>query len=926
MNRNPLITRLAPLALAVTLALAGCSGSGDPQKMVESARDYMAQNDTPAAIIQLKNALQEKPDLPEARFLLGKALLSKGDVPGSEIELQKARDLGYATDEVTPLLVRSRIAQGQFKKVTDEFGKVQLTAPEANAELKTLLAVAWRQQNNEQGFETSLREALQANPDHAPALIEQARLQASKADFDAALATLGAVIAKDPKNADALKFRGDIELHGKRDSDRALTSYRASTEAQPNFGEGQASVVRLLLGQGKNDEAATEVEKLAKFAGGRPQTLYLQSQVAYQKGDFKEAQTRVQQLLKISPEISIGLELAGAIEYQMNSMVQAETLLSRALQSAPGLNVARRFLVLTYLRTGQVDRAMGALPADLDSKNLDAAMLSVAGQVFMVKGEFERAQQLFTRASQLDPNDPAKRTSVAISQLMLGKTDTALSSLQAIAAADDGVVADLALINAHMQRREVDQALVAIDAMQKKRANDPLPLQLRGRALLLRNDLPGARQAFTQAQTINPDYFAATAALAALDMAENKSADALKRLDTALQRDPKNFQALLVQAEILGRSGGAPDEVAKKIQQAVDAAPSEKMPRLMLVEQLLRRNDPKAALSAAQSAAAALPEVPEVVDALGRAQTAAGEYNQAMSTFGKLDGLLPNSPLPSLRRSMVNMASSDKPQAMQNLRKALEVRPDLLEAQRGLASLSLDAQQPAEALAISRTVQQQRPKEGVGYILEGDVHAAAKNWDRSADAYRAGLKAAPGPELAIKLHTALTLGGKATEADRFAADWTKSNPKDTALPLYLGDRAIATNKLADAQRLYDRVIALQPRNAVALNNQAWVAGQLGRADAVALAERANEVAPNQPAFMDTLAVLLSAKGDNARALDLQKKAVALQPNVPLFKLNLAKIHLKAGEKDAARTLLTEISALGDKFAGQAEVDKLKQGM
>ena len=214
----------------------------------------------------------------------------------------------------------------------------------------------------------------------------------------------------------------------------------------------------------------------------------------------------------------------------------------------------------------------------------------------------------------------------------------------------------------------------------------------------------------------------------------------------------------------------------------------------------------------------------------------------------------------------------------------------------------------------------------MGYILEGDVHAAGKNWDQSVEAYRAGLKAAPGPELAIKLHTALTLGGKAAEAERFASDWMKGNPKDAALPLYLGDRAIATNKLADAQRLYERVIALQPRNAVALNNLAWVAGQLGRADAVALAERANEVAPNQPAFMDTLAMLLLAKGDSARALDLQKKAVALQPSVPLFKLNLAKISLKAGDKDAARALLTEISALGDKFAGQAEVDKLKQGM
>ena len=97
-------------------------------------------------------------------------------------------------------------------------------------------------------------------------------------------------------------------------------------------------------------------------------------------------------------------------------------------------------------------------------------------------------------------------------------------------------------------------------------------------------------------------------------------------------------------------------------------------------------------------------------------------------------------------------------------------------------------------------------------------------------------------------------------------------------------------------------------------------------DATALAEKANEAAPNQPAFMDTLAVLLSDKNEHARALELQKRVVALQPQVPLFKFNLARIHIKAGEKAQARPLLDELSALGDKFNRQAEVDELKKGL
>ena len=101
---------------------------------------------------------------------------------------------------------------------------------------------------------------------------------------------------------------------------------------------------------------------------------------------------------------------------------------------------------------------------------------------------------------------------------------------------------------------------------------------------------------------------------------------------------------------------------------------------------------------------------------------------------------------------------------------------------------------------------------------------------------------------------------------------------------------------------------------------------LGRADAVSWAERAVATAPNQPAFMDTLAMLLSDKGEHARALETQKKVVAAQPNAPAFKLNLAKIHLAAGDKAAARPLLDELEALGSKFGGQNEVASLKKSL
>ena len=116
----------------------------------------------------------------------------------------------------------------------------------------------------------------------------------------------------------------------------------------------------------------------------------------------------------------------------------------------------------------------------------------------------------------------------------------------------------------------------------------------------------------------------------------------------------------------------------------------------------------------------------------------------------------------------IEMAAKNKEAALQNLQKALKVKPDSLEAQRGIMMLELDAGRTKEALEVARDVQRQRPKEAIGYIFAGDAHASKKAWGDAAAAYRAGLKEVGSTELAAKLHSALLAGGNNAEADKFA--------------------------------------------------------------------------------------------------------------------------------------------------------------
>ena len=131
-------TPLSRLSFALVLAgtLSACGGK-DPQALIAAAREHLQKDDNAAAIIELKNALQEKSDLPEARLLLGKVLLDNGDPVGAEAELRKVREVNYKPNDVSPLLARAWLAQGQPRKAIDAFDQTQLDTPEAQADLLT---------------------------------------------------------------------------------------------------------------------------------------------------------------------------------------------------------------------------------------------------------------------------------------------------------------------------------------------------------------------------------------------------------------------------------------------------------------------------------------------------------------------------------------------------------------------------------------------------------------------------------------------------------------------------------------------------------------------------------------------------------------------------------------------------------------------
>lgn len=914
------VHRLSVTAGLVVALFSACS-SDKPDAMIASAKQFIEKNDDKAAVIELKNALQKAPENAEARYFLGIAQSMSGDPLSAEKELRKAKDLNYAPELVVPRLAKAMLDIGESRKVVDEFAATRLADSGAAADLAATLGNAHLSLRQEEKAQQAFSSALAAKPGHAQAKLGEARLKAMSQDLPGAIAMVDEVLAHSPALPEALLFKAEL-LVAAKDRESAAKVYDQILAATPDNIPAHYKRVMLSMLSQQTDTAAAQLAEMKKVAPKNLQTQYLQALLALKRNELPAAREAAQQVLKSAPNFLPGQFLAGEVEYRLKSYPQAQAHLQKVLEGAPGHAAARRLLSAAYLRDGQPSRALETLAPLLGKNSEDSGLLMLAGEVYMNNNQLAEAESYFSKASKLDKDNVAARTRLGQLKFASGDAPAGMHELEAAVDIDSASYqADVLLIAAHLRRNEADKALAAVAKLEKKQAANPLTHHLRAAALLLKGDAAASRKSLERALELDPVYFPSALTLALLDVQDKKWDAAKQRFEKMLEKDPKNPQALLALAQLRLDTGAPAKDVLELIDRAVAGNPTNAQARIALIRYRLK-SDPKRAAASAQEALAAIPDHPEILDALGVAQQAAGETNQALATFSKLAALRPKSPEPLLRQATLEMFEKRSEAAVKTLKKALALKPDLIEAQLGLAAIHAREGRFADALQVAREIQKQRPKAAVGYLTEGDVFAGQKKWPEAATAYRSGLDKAHTSDLAAKLYAALIAGERAADAEKFGIEWNRDHPKDIIVRALMADRSMAVKKYQEAASQYKALLAIDPKNALFLNNLAWVSGELKDPKAVDYAEQALSLQPKNAAILDTLGTLLVAKGEAARGTEFLREASALAPKAWGIRINLAKALAQSGQKDAARKELEPLLKLEENPSARAAATEL----
>ncbi len=912
MNQHPSAFALVFL-LAVMPVLPACDGISNltEQEHIQRAKDFEDSGKLDSSIVELKNAIQKNPDSPQARLLLGQVYLKVGMGAEAEKELGKAEKLGVNRETIKPQLGEALLLMGEYKRLLDEVYPGVQTSKANNARILQLRADALLKQGKVKEACDTFQQSFDTSPGNPPTYWGLSKCAIADRDMAKAKQWLDAALQIKEQQARTWVFIGDWEQINK-DLPRAMAAYANALKLDPNNVEALHNRASLSMSQGQLDNASKDVERIRQLAPKSLAATYLQAMLSFQHKQYPEARDALHKVFKITTNHMPSILLAGTTDYALGSYQQAETHLNRFLTRFPGHVFARRMLAATQIKLDKPGNALETLAPLISPDSRDAQSLALASDAYRAQNEHAKAAGLLQRASVIDPKNASIQTQLGITYLTTGDTSLAITELEAAAALDTAQFkADSLLAQTYLNRKEYDKALAAIAAMEKKLPNNAVAHNMRGNAYLGKNDPASARKSFERALEADPLFFPAAANLAQLDVLDKKPDTARKRFERLLEKDKNHLQAMMALAG-LAASQNQEDKYVEWLEKAIRAHSNAIPPYTALVRYHLAKKDSRKALAMANEAVNTNPNSPDALTLLGDTQTALGDKPGAIATFIRLAQITDQSPNALLQLALAQIADKKLKDARTSLQKALQRQPNHIPSQETLIRLEMTENKPDAALLIARQMQAQQPKSSLGYDREGDLQLALGRVPLAVKAYQQALDKGAGSPGFIKLFRAQVIDN-AQAAEQRLNDWLTQHPKDNAVRAYAAEYYMQHDRNKEAIAHYQEVNRQVPNRALLLNNLANLYQREKDSRALATAEQALKLAPDNPAVQDTLGWILLERGQAQRGLEWLNKAAAGAPKSASIRYHLAVALAQTGNKTQARTALEKLLSDAPQF-------------
>ena len=721
----------------------------------------------------------------------------------------------------------------------------------------------------------------------------------------AILVSFAAGCSRSPRALEARALHTGKAYLAKQDYARAVLEFNNAAKAMPLDAEPYFQLGLAYVASGDAISAAQNFRKALDrrrdYTAAQLQLAELESQSRNREA-VEDALSRALGVLGRTPENADALNVAGLAELRLGRKEEAKRHLEQALEKFPGHLKASVNLARARLLENDAAGAEAVLKNAAAQVPNSTAPLTALGQFYLIVEKFAEAEQQFQKVLATSSNDPVALANLGQLQWRAKRMDEADQTYRKLAALPgqsyrlthvtflaalgkmDQVIAELeqlsrkypddrqvrtALVNSYFTANRVSDAEKVLNTALKHWSGDIDALLQRTRLFLSRAKYREAEADLTQVLSLRPTSADAHYLRSKLHQALGEATNRRNELGEALRLDAKMAIARIELSQMLINSNGA-----KSALTLLDEAPAAQKNSFPFA---IQRNwawlalGDKARVRKEVDQLLAKTRNPELVLQDAALRLADREYGAARKSAEEVLRDRPDDirALEILMRACTAEKQLDA--GIQKLRELALKSPQSVPLQRFLARALVSSGKRPEARQVLESAKSANPSALGIYLDLADLDIAE---------------------------------GKLDAARQYLSALLPSDSRDGAVRGKLAVVEMSAHNYSAAMEHYQKIVALDPRNILALNNLAYLLTDFKQQpdEALKYAQQAKELSPEDAAADDTLGWTYYRKGIYSMAVRHLETAVKREPNARR-QYHLAMAYLKLGDQAKSRQML-----------------------
>ncbi len=905
--------------------LAGCSDRTTDLEHLARAKESRDKGDLRTTVIELKNALQKNPNNAEARRLLGEISARLGDGPTAEKELRRAMELGVAREGVLLSLAEALQLQGKNQAILDEITLPPALPPQTQAALAAYRGDAWLALNKPDQARREYEQSLRLDPGSPRGKRGLAYLAAAENELDQALKLLDEALQAAPQDAQLWSFKAELhKRRGELQDAEAAYSQAIDHRRRNELDRANRALVRIELKQ--FEHAEKDIQILKNTAPKLYLTHFADGYLKIAQGRFAEAKGPLEEALSLNDRYPFTLFYLGLVLLSQNELQQADQHLTRFNRMFPGSPQAHEMLAMVKFKQRDFQAARSLLLPVVLSQPEDVFALNLMANIEFASGNASEGLQYLQKVAELKPETTAAQARLGTGLLAAGHKEEGLKALEKALAADPKLTQpDLVLALTYIRDKDFQKARQAIDRLQAKLPDHPLPFNLEAMWYQAQGDEDRAKAALEQAWQLDPGHPTTGENLARLAFKRQQYTEVRRIYQEVLKAHPDNALAQLRLSEMDFREGKF-KAMEERLTKLIQTQPELLQPRLELAKYYLNFGQAERSQTLLEEIRHRYPDNPQLLVVLSKAQLEAKQPKRALETAQALAKLAPKSALPHYLIAQAHAQLKDAPATRRELEEALKLEPKFLPARLAQVKLLALEQKTDQAESELNQLAQEFPDDPEVLALQGWWASGKRQAKEAAGYYRQALAKKPTSALVMNLAQALWRAGEREEAIKTLEDWNQTYPKDAAVLYLRAGLYQALKQEQDAQQALTRILEINPKHPLALNDLAWLLRKEDKKRALEYAEQAYAAAPKAAQIADTLGVVLLENQNPKRALQVLEEAAQLAPEDPSVRYHLAVVQEKNGLRQEAIASLKQATESKRPFPERKEAEALLRSL